>query len=193
MERQVEEKMVAGSIIGFIIGAVIGGLTTYFATKKKIKAKADKEIEEVRDIYEKMTLEHKKEKEKEKKKEEEEPVKNDKVKVMHHRILTESEKKAEESKKDIPEIIPIESFVEDDDYDKETLIFYEEDGVLTDQYDHVVGLNETIGEESLNHFGEEEEDIVYVRNSKLMIDYEVILEHKASPPTALAEGDEDDD
>lgn len=188
MERQIEEKVVAGSVIGFIIGAVVSGLTTYFATKKKIKAKADEEIEEVRDIYEKMTLEHSKEKKKE-----EVPVKNYKVQAMHHRILTESEKKVEESKKDIPEIIPIESFVEDDDYDKETLIFYEEDGVLTDQYDHVIGLNETIGEEALNHFGEEEEDIVYVRNNKLMIDYEVILEHKASPPTALAEGDEDDD
>lgn len=189
MERQSNEAVLAaGSVIGFVLGTVVGGLVTYFATKNKIQAKADAEIEEVRDIYEKMTLEHNKEKKKE-----EEPVKNDKVKVMHHRILTESEKKDEESKKAKPRIIPMESFVEDEAYDKETLIYYEEDGVLTDQYDHVLDVDMTIGKESLNHFGEEEEDILYVRNDKLMIDYDVVLEHRASPPTALAEGDEDDD
>ena len=43
MERQSNEAVLAaGSVIGFVLGAVVGGLVTYFATKNKIQAKADR-------------------------------------------------------------------------------------------------------------------------------------------------------
>ena len=172
-----------GSAIGLIIGGLIGSLITYFAVKKKFEKKADKEIEEVRETYSQLT--------KQETKATEEPVKV--VESVKHVTPNVSIEHALFVDPEEPHAIPMELYISDDDYDKETLIYYEEDEVLTDQFDHVLDVNDVIGRDSLDHFGEEDEDILYVRNKRVMTDYEVILEHRASPPTALAEGDEDDD
>lgn len=50
---------------------------------------------------------------------------------------------------------------------------YFTDGVLSDGWGVKMDIEETIGEDSLNHFGEYVDDIVYVRNDRLEIDYEV--------------------
>lgn len=50
---------------------------------------------------------------------------------------------------------------------------YFTDGVLADGWGVKMDIEETIGEDSLNHFGEYVDDIVYVRNDRLEIDYEV--------------------
>lgn len=186
MERQNSEAMVEtealaiNPIIAFVSGLLIGGVATYFATRKRIKENANKEIEEVRMVFSNI----KKKEEKPVEKQEEAPkVELEKpIKVKPH-----------EPSDDVPFVIPLETFVEDDDYEKDILIFYEEDGVLTDQFDHVLEVNDILNDELLKRFGEEEEDMLYVRNNKFMTDYEIVLEHKSSPPTALAEGDEDDD
>ena len=50
---------------------------------------------------------------------------------------------------------------------------YFTDGILADSWGTMLDIEETIGEDSLNHFGEYVDDIVYVRNERLEIDYEV--------------------
>lgn len=50
---------------------------------------------------------------------------------------------------------------------------YFSDGILADSWGMKMDIEETIGEDSLNHFGEYTDDIVYVRNERLEIDYEV--------------------
>lgn len=50
---------------------------------------------------------------------------------------------------------------------------YFADGVLADGWGVQLDIEETIGEEALDHFGEEQDDIVYVRNERNEIDYEV--------------------
>lgn len=50
---------------------------------------------------------------------------------------------------------------------------YFDDGVLADSWGNKLNIEETIGEDSLNHFGEYVDDIVYVRNERKEIDYEV--------------------
>lgn len=50
---------------------------------------------------------------------------------------------------------------------------YFADGVLADGWGVQLDIKETIGEEALDHFGEEQDDIVYVRNERNEIDYEV--------------------
>lgn len=50
---------------------------------------------------------------------------------------------------------------------------YFTDGVLADGWGVKMDIEETIGEDSLDHFGEYVDDIVYVRNERLEIDYEV--------------------
>lgn len=63
-----------------------------------------------------------------------------------------------------------------DIYEYETLtLFYFADGVVTDSDKQPLDdVDEIIGLDSLNHFGEYEEDAVYVRNDRLKADYEVL-------------------
>ena len=49
------------------------------------------------------------------------------------------------------------------------------DGVLTDDWDHPIeDVEGLVGVESLTHFGEYEEDSVYVRNDRYKTDYEIL-------------------
>ena len=50
---------------------------------------------------------------------------------------------------------------------------YYKDGVLADGWGVQMDIEETIGEEALDHFGEYVDDVVYVRNERLELDYEV--------------------
>ena len=57
-----------------------------------------------------------------------------------------------------------------------TLIYYN-DGILADSDNNRIDdIESCIGYESLNHFGEYEDDSVYVRNDDAMTDYEVLLD-----------------
>ena len=50
---------------------------------------------------------------------------------------------------------------------------YFADGILADSWGVALDLDETIGEDAIEHFGEYVDDIVYVRNERTEIDYEV--------------------
>lgn len=61
--------------------------------------------------------------------------------------------------------------------DYETVSFtYYSDGVLTDDFDNPIeDIDYYVGEESLDHFGEYEDDSVFVRNDNLKTDFEILL------------------
>ena len=67
---------------------------------------------------------------------------------------------------------------EDEGYTTVSLMFYS-DGLLADDMGEVIeNIDETVGVDSLNHFGEYEDDSVFVRNDRLKIDYEILLNNK---------------
>ena len=77
-----------------------------------------------------------------------------------------------------PYIIPPEEFGENEDYDTISLTLYS-DGVLADDADKpITDIDEVIGNESLEHFGEYEDDSIFVRNDKLKCDYEVLIDER---------------
>jgi len=83
--------------------------------------------------------------------------------------------KEDESMKD-PRLISEDKFDEDDDYEKETLYYYNEDDVLTDENENEVD-NELylIGDAMDKYdFRNSEERIIHVRNYELQTDYEVV-------------------
>lgn len=85
--------------------------------------------------------------------------------------------KGDEIMHDRPYVISPDIFGDNPDYNKVSLTLYS-DGVLTDEDDHVINpgrIDDLIGEESLEHFGEYEEDSVFVRNEARMTDYEILL------------------
>lgn len=55
---------------------------------------------------------------------------------------------------------------------------YFADGVLADSWGNEVDIEETIGEDSLDRFGDYVDDIVYVRNERKEIDYEVTCDSR---------------
>ena len=76
---------------------------------------------------------------------------------------------------DGPYVIPPEEY-DENDYETESLTYYA-DGVLTDMYDNIIeDVEDTVGTDSLTHFGEYEDDSVFVRNDERQIDYEILLD-----------------
>lgn len=87
-----------------------------------------------------------------------------------------------EEKKDTtverPYVISPEEFGEFDDYERISLTYYA-DGKLTDDNDELVDdVDEIVGEDSLTHFGEYEDDSVFVRNDARKCDYEILLDQR---------------
>lgn len=85
------------------------------------------------------------------------------------------EEKGEDDNMCKPYVIPPDEFG-DCDYELETLTLYA-DGVLTDDMDiPIEDVDSLVGVESLDHFGEWEDDSVFVRNDELKTDYEILLD-----------------
>lgn len=70
-------------------------------------------------------------------------------------------------------VISPDEFGEIEEYTKVSL-FYFEDGTLADEYGEVVDDVEEIVGDGLEHFGEYEEDSVFMRNDAKRCDYEIL-------------------
>lgn len=79
---------------------------------------------------------------------------------------------------DAPYTISPDEFGEYDGYEEISLTYYS-DGILADENDEVVEEpDEIVGPDFSSHFGEYEEDSVFVRNDKLRCDYEILLDQR---------------
>lgn len=80
-----------------------------------------------------------------------------------------------------PYVISFEQFCEENDkYDKITLTYFAEDDTLSDEDEEIFQDTKAIlGDDWTSSFGEgsEDPDVVYVRNNKLQIDYEIVRNH----------------
>ncbi len=91
----------------------------------------------------------------------------------------DSEKKDAKTEKNVPYVISPEEFGEFDEYEKISLTYYS-NHVLADENDEVIeDVEETVGVESLTHFGEYEDDSVFVRNDARRCDYEILLDQRS--------------
>lgn len=113
--------------------------------------------------------------------------------VVHHNLFDDSEDDTDDVEdeqdrpsnnvdkfiNDKPYTISPEEFVHDKkDYDKITLEYYN-DGFLVEEMsgDIINDISTAVGYDSLNKFGEYEEDLAYVRNDRIETDYEIIRQH----------------
>lgn len=172
-------------ILGTIIGAGIGVAGTYSYFKDKYEKLAEKDFNSRRVFDE------------DKKDESEEPVAEktadsrtvDKPSIAEYAARLQKEgyvnysdmqdkKQKQEIGVDKPYVIQPSDFGEFDDYEKISLT-YTADGVLLDDMNEIVDdIEETVGEDSLEHFGEYEDDSVYVRNDTKKCDYEILLDQR---------------
>lgn len=78
-----------------------------------------------------------------------------------------------------PYIISPEEFGESDNYTQISLTYYS-DGVLADDEDEIIeDIDDTVGEDFADHFGDYEDDSVFVRNDRLRCDYEILKDNRS--------------
>lgn len=84
-------------------------------------------------------------------------------------------------KKYAPEVIPPEEFadtINDDGWTHVSLTYFD-DGVLTDDnFEEVDDVDEKIGNDFASHFGEYDDDVVYIRNFERRTDYEIVRDER---------------
>lgn len=171
-------------ILIFAFGATLGSVITWRLLDSKYKQMAQDEINEVRDIYLSKEKELKHENEPAEDTEMDKNEKDSSTKKEYTTMLTDlkykgtSEDTNTEEDHDMtnePYVISPEEFGEKD-YDTVSLTYYS-DGVLEDDFGNIIeNIEGTIGIDSLNTFGEYEDDSVFVRNDDLETDYEILLD-----------------
>lgn len=175
----------------FIVGATIGSIVTWRYIDKKYEQIAQEEIDSVKEVFAKR---------------EQDSAENDDVvrekafnakekpnivkyaaKLREQGYTNYADIEPETDKEEVdeesidigtPYVIPPEEFGDFDDYEKIGLTYYA-DQVLTDDDDELVeDIEDTVGFDSLTHFGEYEDDSVFVRNDRLKCDYEILLDQR---------------
>jgi len=186
----------------FVLGVAVGSVVTWRYVEKKYEQIAQDEIDSVKEVFSKREAEFTEDTEARIKADnaKEKPsvieyasrlreqgytnysdMADEKPEEMKEAPMTvdkPEEVKEESMDIDIPYVIPPEEFGEFDDYEKVGLTYYA-DQVLTDDDDELVGdIEDTVGFDSLSHFGEYEDDSVFIRNDRLKCDYEILLDQR---------------
>ena len=186
------------NLLFFVAGAAIGSVVTWKLIEKKYKDLADEEIESVKETFKNRKSRITKDEVKEtvekvinKWKEPKETVEDI---VTSEGYYTEDEEETEEEDDEsnytvdvdpgveviVPYVITPEQFGEYDEYGTKTLTYYA-DNVLTDEIDNPITSDEMItmiGPDALDHFGEYEDDSVYIRDEMNEMDYEILKSEK---------------
>lgn len=177
--------------LAFIAGAGIGSVCTWQLLKRKYELIAQEEIDSVKAAY--ATRETGKSlvegfcnglkvAEDRTQKDEGDVDFKKYASIIQKEGYTDYSRSVEEKKGEAfvekPYVISPEEFGEFEEYEKISLTYYA-DEVLADENDEEVDdVDEIVGEESLNHFGEYEDDSVFVRNDRLKCDYEILLDQR---------------
>jgi hypothetical protein len=172
------------SVLGFIAGAAVGSIIVWRISKNKYEELMAKETEELREYYNNKfnggtTVE----------KDSEETVNEDsEEKLTFEKLVNElgytnysnvpDKKDSEVDNTNKPYVIKPEEFGSKEEYERVSLTYYS-DGILADELDFVIeDVEDTVGKDSLSHFGEYEDDSVFVRNDRLECDYEILLDSR---------------
>lgn len=185
----------------FVTGLVIGSVVTYVVVKDKFEKIAQEEIDSVKEVFGRRVEKETDKKVAKIAKKEVEKIRKEynEYDNLTKNYTSYSKNKTEESIKDVeyeevcendedgveldeierasdydrPYIIEPQEFGALDGYSLITLYHYS-DNVLADDCDELVeDLDDVVGEDYASHFGEYEDDCVYVRNDRLKADYEI--------------------
>ena len=185
------------NLLCFVAGAAIGSVVTWKLIEKKYKDLADEEIESVIETFKnrksritkdnvKETVEKVINKYKEPKEIVEDIVTSERYSIENEEEIDEDDESNYTINVDndveviTPYVITPEQFGEYNEYGTKTLTYYA-DNVLTDEIDNPITSDEMlimIGPDALDHFGEYEDDSVYIRDETNEMDYEILKSEK---------------
>lgn len=159
----------------FIAGAAVGTIAAWYYAKKKYEKIAEEEINSVKEVFAKKETDGIRRAAEQAK---------DKPDIAEYAAVLQktgygavSEKEENAEDKGNPYIIAPEKFGEIEGYDQIDLTYYA-DGILADDDDEVVENVESLIGDALEHFGEYEDDAVFVRSDRLRCDYEIVLDKR---------------
>lgn len=168
--------------VAFIIGAAAGSVVTWKLLKTKYEQLTQEEIDSVKEVFSRRE-----DKEVTVSIEKDETDISEEYKETAGQIIREYNKYSSNSYKeqmeerkivDKPYVISPSEFGEIHEYETISLTYYD-DQVLTDEDDELVeDVENLVGFKSLTHFGEYEDDSVFVRNDALKCDYEILYDHR---------------
>ena len=176
----------------FIAGAGIGSAVTYKLLEAKFEQKVKEEIELTKEYYSNKndsvdeTIPDPEEApdeyyEEEKPTEEEKKEYGNVVKNLNYTNYSNINKENDIKEVDdveMPYVIPPEELGDFDDYEQEELTYYT-DGVVADDFGNIVeDIEGTIGADFADHYGEYEEDSVYIRNDAKKCEYAVLRDYR---------------
>lgn len=185
------------NLLCFVTGAAIGSVVTWKLIEKKYKDLADEEIESVIETFKnrkpRITKDNVKETVEKVINKYKEPKETVEDIVTAEGYSIENEEETEEDDESnytvdvdpgveviVPYVITPEQFGEYNEYGTKTLTYYA-DNVLTDEIDNPITSEEMetmIGPDALDHFGEYEDDSVYIRDEMNEMDYEILKSEK---------------
>lgn len=195
------------NIIIFSIGAFTGGATAYYFIRKAYEQIANEEIESVKNSFRhaaQAMSEYKGRDETEatgEKLHREKGSASDAVRYgtffgnetantypdyngaenvcFNKAELADMQMTSERNNSERPYVLAPDYLGEYEDYLVITLIYYA-DGILADEDGNVIdNADEVVGRDSLSHFGEYENDAVFVRNDVLKCDYEILRDERS--------------
>ena len=181
----------AAGFVMFVLGAAVGSVVTWQYTKKKYEQIAQEEIDSVKEIFSRresaadVEITAPKPQTAKIGKPEEKPDITEYAARLerdgytnYSNVGAEQKKEEQETMEIKPYVISPEEFGEFEDYERISLSYYA-DQVLADEDDEKVDdVDNVVGLESLTHFGEFEDDSVFVRNDRLKCDYEILLDQR---------------
>ena len=185
------------NLLCFVAGAAIGSVVTWKLIEKKYKDLADEEIESVIETFknrkQRITKDEVKETVEKVINKWKDPKETVNGIVTAERYSIENEEEIDEDDESnytvnvdngieivTPYVITPEQFGEYNEYGTKTLTYYA-DNVLTDEIDNPITSDEMvtmIGPDALDHFGEYEDDSVYIRDETNEMDYEILKSEK---------------
>lgn len=166
-----------GYVLAFSAGAAVGSVVAWKLLKTKYEQFAQAEIDSVKEVFSRR---YKVEEKPEEVTISEEIKVEDKMDYRYIKKVNDYESNSE-LVEDTPEytehtkpvVIPPEEYGMLD-YETESLVYYA-DGILVDENDDIIeDVDAVVGRDSLDCFGEYEDDSVFVRNDARMTDYEIL-------------------
>lgn len=164
------------NLVIFTVGAALGSAVTWKVLKDKYAKIAQDEIDSVKETYSNKESKDTPEETSEEVTDEETERRSDYKEYIKQTKQYSNENEEDEEYMNKPYVIPPEEFGELD-YEEVSLTYYA-DEVLADEDDNIIeDIDNIVGSESLETFGQYEDDSVFVRNDEQMCDYEILLDN----------------
>lgn len=171
----------------FLSGLTIGCAASWLFCRKRYARIAQEEIDSVKETYSRRKAANMSSDTAEKASKTESVCEDVSMQQTNRDIISKNgytnyaelgNEKEEKPVTEKPYVISPDEFGSIDNYDKLSLTYYT-DGILADENDEKIdNADEIVGNDFDSHFGEYEDDSVFIRNDHLESDYEILKDYR---------------